>query len=165
MKGLKSLSIQDLLEQEEKPVFVIDIQALPHPPLYFNPYLRSIDSLEHAILDLWAQADLSQILGERIALSSALLWCTESAGTLDGFAHASTFEGFRWVAYTIGKRYRVITGDTFILAPEAKTFSTSENENVQTLIEPARASTAEFPTRAVPYIPGNSVRLSTIILS
>jgi len=166
MEGLRSFSIEELLEQEEKAIFIVDLQALPPTPIYFNPYLRSIELLEQNIIDLWNQADPSYILGEVVIPSPTLQWCAESAGEVDGVANSLTFRGVEWVTYTIGKRYRVITGDFIIPAQDVVTFATSKSESLKTsTISSLQESNAELPALPPPYIPGFSVRLPVKTLS
>ena len=155
VQGLGSLSIEELLEQQEKPVFIVDLQALPSRPTYFNPHLRSIESLEQRILNLWIQADLFHILGEGVILSPASYWCAALAGDVDGVANALIFEGIKWVTYTIGKRYRIITGDTLTFAPDHKTFATSKDNTPSNI----SSLSADLPTNPAPYIPGDSLIL------
>lgn len=161
MEAVRPVGVEELLELVEKPVFAVDLQAIPPTPVYFNPHLRSIGSLEQSILRLWTPAELSHTLEHGILSPLALRWCTGLGREVDRVANAITFEGFQWVSYTIGGRYRIVSGDVPLPVPADDMLSTFADGDAASSIIPSLSNfSAESSVPAAPYIPGNRMAFS-----
>ncbi|KAH8596022.1 hypothetical protein B0O99DRAFT_686072 [Bisporella sp. PMI_857] len=111
MDDLNAIDITELLELEECPVFVVDLRAIPPSPIFFNALLRRSRTLEEHIRAQWRHAGLVHMFGEGVLTAPALQWCTKLGG-VDGVSNTMWFSGVEWVTYTIGGRFRIISGCT-----------------------------------------------------
>lgn len=108
MEDLAAISIIELIELDESPIFVVDLHTIPPLPIVFNKSIRSSYSLEQRIRKLWTWGQLGETLVE--AAHPFALWCTSKAGDSENTINSIIYENIEWVAYILHGRFRIVRG-------------------------------------------------------
>lgn len=106
-RAFESLHLFEYLEQDDRPAFVLDLDAPPESnPIYWNPILRRNKGLRDRILGLRKLYNLRETL-RHSADWNFLQW--QLAPDLAGHARSCRYGQSYWIALTLRSRWRVIT--------------------------------------------------------
>jgi hypothetical protein len=134
MEEFEDIGVRELLEQDSRPTFIIDLEGLdrtlkglPISPVFSNATLRSSD----ALLDIISGRANSEILGRLITYREYYTWAVSiSEYGSDTFLYG----GLLWTRSTIRRTWRVISGNPCYenpgLSPEEQIAKSLSNVSV-----------------------------------
>jgi signal transduction histidine kinase len=131
---LQQIGFIDLLDQDLRPTFIIDLDDNSHDPptsplrpVFFNALLHVSRSLRSTILGLTASNDESSVNGDGPhSYSDFAGWARRplEEQARDGSLLSIVYYGILWKSSTVGGRWRVISGTEFnSIAPYLSHFS------------------------------------------
>lgn len=159
MQALGSAGVLELLEQDERPTFIVDLADArnDHPGelhlLYKNAALRTHEDLLEAIVGKATDIDSSEPSVDD-AHSEFKAWAlsfVKNEESLDVCLLSYVFEGLVWNCSLLKKRFRVISGSSGY--PKRMSMSTSTSASVSQHGFPSSALTAgKTPTPLSPFV-------------
>ena len=134
VQSLQQIGFVDLLDQDLRPTFIIDLDDDSHDrptsplrPVFCNALLHVSRSLKSIILGLNTSNDESSVNGDGPhSYSDFASWarCPLEEQARDGSLLSITYHGILWKSSTVGGRWRIISGTEFnSIAPYLSHFS------------------------------------------
>ena len=122
-QSLQAIGVTELLEQDSRPTFILDLKAGPSLPghmnvVFCNKSLRFFDDLRKVVTAETffppASSPASSTQDESVPAAELEFkeWATSSAGfngSIDGYLPRFTFHGMFWTCTTLRDRWRVIS--------------------------------------------------------
>lgn len=155
-RGLHTIGILDLLQQDPRPTFVLDGRKPVNSrnasisPAYWNPALAGID--DGGLLTSIKADNVTIITGEQRPLRSEFnAWIVTRE-----FTESCTFRGYRWTKFVLTSQWIVVSGS--VLESPACWRKTQSKEVTVTRGLPRSEVAAydwtgkSFPTRISPYV-------------
>ncbi|KAK5016899.1 hypothetical protein LTR60_002184, partial [Cryomyces antarcticus] len=117
LRSFGTIGVLELLERDERPVFVLDLSAdLTASPVYYNRTLRNCDSLRNKISGQRDASSPSRTI-DRSAHPHFKQWMLKREGEADGYLNSTWYNGIEWVATTLQDSWRVISGNHYTQDP------------------------------------------------
>lgn len=128
LESLNQIGIIDLLDQDLRPTFIIDLESMVSQqerilrPVYCNPLLHTSRSLQELVLGTACVLINKEGADEGIdeAYREFVSWASQpvAAQARDASLLSLVYKGICWTTSTLRDRWRVVAGNNYALLPE-----------------------------------------------